>query len=100
MHPLPRRAVPKRKARPPGIPIDGVAVRDRPQDLAGFLATYGDPFRAIGADNDRRVQLALGSAGVPETFVVDGRGIIRHQHIGAIMPQDMASILATHEAAR
>ena len=83
-----------------GIPIDGVAVRDRPQDLAGFLATYGDPFRAIGADNDRRVQLALGSAGVPETFVVDGRGIIRHQHIGAIMPQDMASILAAYEAAR
>ena len=83
-----------------GIPIDGVAVRDRPQDLAGFLATYGDPFRAIGADNDRRVQLALGSAGVPETFVVDGRGVIRHQHIGAIMPQDMASILAAYEAAR
>ena len=83
-----------------GIPIDGVAVRDRPQDLAGFLATYGDPFRAIGADNDRRVQLALGSAGVPETFVVDGRGIIRHQHIGAIMPQDMTSILAAYEAAR
>lgn len=83
-----------------GIPIDGVAVRDRPQDLAGFLATYGDPFRAIGADNDRRVQLALGSAGVPETFIVDGRGIIRHQHIGAIMPQDMASILAAYEAAR
>ena len=83
-----------------GVPIDGVAVRDRPQDLAGFLASYGDPFQAIGADNDRRVQLALGSAGVPETFVVDGRGIIRHQHIGAIMPQDMASIVAAYEAAR
>ena len=39
--------------------------------------------RAIGADTDSRVQIALGSAGVPETFVVDGRGIIRHQHIGA-----------------
>jgi cytochrome c biogenesis protein CcmG, thiol:disulfide interchange protein DsbE len=83
-----------------GIPIDGVAVRDRPQDLAGFLATYGDPFRAIGADNDRSVQMALGSAGVPETFVVDGRGIIRHQHIGAIMAQDMAAIQAAYEAAR
>lgn len=83
-----------------GIPIDGVAVRDRPQDLTAFLAAYGDPFAAIGADNDRRVQLALGSAGVPETFVVDGRGIIRHQHIGAIMPQDMADILAAYEAAR
>ena len=83
-----------------GIPIDGVAVRDRPQDLAGFLTRYGDPFAAIGADNDRRVQLALGSAGVPETFVVDGRGVIRHQHIGAIMPQDMQDIMAAYEAAR
>ena len=83
-----------------GVPIDGIAVRDRPQDLAGFLAAYGDPFQTIGADNDRRVQLALGSAGVPETFVVDGNGVIRHQHIGAIMPQDMADILAAYEAAR
>ena len=83
-----------------GIPIDGVAVRDRPEDLAGFLATYGDPFEAIGADNDRRVQLALGSAGVPETFIVDGNGVIRHQHIGAIMPQDMPAILRAYEAAQ
>ena len=82
-----------------GIPIDGIAVRDRPEDLAGFLATYGDPFEAIGADNDRRVQLALGSAGVPETFIVDGRGVIRHQHIGAIMPEDMPAIVAAYEAA-
>lgn len=83
-----------------GVPIDGIAVRDRPQDLNAFLASYGDPFRSIGADNDRRVQMALGSAGVPETFVVDGQGVIRHQHIGAIMPQDMAAILAAYEAAR
>lgn len=83
-----------------GIPIDGIAVRDREQDLARFLATYGDPFRAIGADVDRRVQMELGSAGVPETFVVDGRGIIRHQHVGAIMPEDMAAIAAAYEAAR
>jgi cytochrome c biogenesis protein CcmG/thiol:disulfide interchange protein DsbE len=83
-----------------GVPIDGIAVRDRPQDLAGFLASYGDPFRTIGADNDRRVQLALGSAGVPETFVIDGSGIIRHQHIGAINPQDVPAIVAAWEAAR
>ena len=83
-----------------GIPIDGVAVRDRPQDLAGFLATYGDPFRAIGADNDRSVQMALGSAGVPETFVIDGRGIIRYQHIGEIRADDIPEIVAAYEAAR
>ncbi len=83
-----------------GVPIDGIAVRDRPEDLAGFLATYGDPFRAIGADNDRRIQLALGSAGVPETFIVDGNNVIRHQHIGAINPGDVAGIIAAYEAAR
>jgi cytochrome c biogenesis protein CcmG/thiol:disulfide interchange protein DsbE len=83
-----------------GVPVVGIAVRDRPEDLAAFLADYGNPFQAIGADSDRQVQLALGSAGVPETFVVDGRGTIRHQHIGAITEGDMAAILAAYEAAR
>jgi len=83
-----------------GVPIDGIAVRDRPEDLARFLSAYGDPFRAIGADVDRRVQMDLGSAGVPETFVVDGRGIIRHQHIGVITDADIPAILAAYEAAR
>ncbi len=83
-----------------GVPIDGIAVRDRQVDLTQFLATYGDPFRAIGADVDRRVQMELGSAGVPETFVIDGSGVIRHQHIGAITEADMPAIVAAYEDAR
>jgi cytochrome c biogenesis protein CcmG, thiol:disulfide interchange protein DsbE len=83
-----------------GVPIVGIAVRDRPDDLARFLGQYGNPFQAIGSDSDRRVQIELGSAGVPETFVVDGQGIIRHQHIGAITDGDVAAILAAYEAAR
>ena len=82
-----------------GIPVDGIAVRDRPEDLTQFLAAYGDPFRSIGADVDRRVQLNLGSAGVPETFIIDGRGIIRHQHIGAITEGDMPAIIAAYQEA-
>jgi cytochrome c biogenesis protein CcmG/thiol:disulfide interchange protein DsbE len=83
-----------------GIPIDGVAIRDRSEDVAAFLTQWGDPFDRIGADPESRVQFALGSSGVPETFVVDGRGIIRHQHIGDIRPEDMAAIVAAYEAAR
>jgi cytochrome c biogenesis protein CcmG/thiol:disulfide interchange protein DsbE len=30
---------------------------------------------------------------VPETFVVDGKGIIRSQHIGAIEPDDAVALL-------
>lgn len=83
-----------------GIPVVGIAIRDRPEDLARFLSTYGDPFSAIGADVDRRVQMSIGSAGVPETFVVDGAGIIRHQHIGEIREEHIPAIVAAWEAAR
>jgi cytochrome c biogenesis protein CcmG/thiol:disulfide interchange protein DsbE len=83
-----------------GVPIDGVAIRDRSEDVAAFLAEWGDPFDRIGADPASRVQFALGSSGVPETFVVDGKGVIRHQHIGDIRPENIAGIIAAYEAAR
>lgn len=86
------------KAR--GVTIEGIAIRDRPEDVAEFLARNGDPYDRIGADMQSNVQMALGSSGVPESFVVDGRGIIRYQHVGPIMPRDVATILAEMEKAR
>ena len=83
-----------------GVAIDAIAIRDRPADVAGFLASHGDPFDRIGSDDNSRVQLALGSSGVPESFVVDGRGIIRYQHIGPIEPDQVPLILAELEKAR
>jgi len=76
-----------------GAEIVAVAIRDRPEDVAGFLQVYGDPFTRIGADQISAVQLSLGSSGVPETFVVDGAGIITHQHIGDIRERDVAILL-------
>jgi cytochrome c biogenesis protein CcmG/thiol:disulfide interchange protein DsbE len=83
-----------------GVPIVGIAIRDRRPDLADFLGRYGNPFRAIGADDQSRVQLALGSSGVPESFVIDSKGVIRLQKIGPINPEDVASIIATVQAAQ
>lgn len=83
-----------------GVVIDGIAVRERPEDLAQFLEQHGNPFERIGADSSSRVQLAFGAAGVPESFVVDGRGVIRYQHIGAIEPDDVPTIMAELEEAR
>ena len=83
-----------------GAPIVAVAVRDRPEDLAAFFARYGNPFSRIGADKVRTVQLLIGSSGVPETFVVDGKGVIRHQHIGEIRPEDVPDLLARLREAR
>ena len=83
-----------------GVVIDGIAIRDRPEDVAAFLASHGDPFARLGSDDNSRVQLALGSSGVPESFVIDGRGIIRYQHVGPIEPSDIPLILAELEKAR
>lgn len=83
-----------------GVPIDAIAIRDRPEDIARFLAEYGDPFENIGMDRDTRVQMSLGSSGVPETFIVDGAGIIRHQHIGVINRDDVPTLIAAYEAAQ
>ena len=83
-----------------GVAIDAVAVRDRPEDVAAFLSRHGDPFTRIGSDPESKVQLALGSSGVPESFIVDGRGIIRYQHMGPIEPQDVPELLRQWEAVR
>lgn len=83
-----------------GVPIDAIAVRDKPEDIARFLSDHGDPYRAIGADPNSRAQFALGSSGVPETFVIDAKGVIRYQHIGDIRPEDVGEILAAYEAAK
>ena len=83
-----------------GVRIDGIAVRDRPEDVADFLKENGDPYQRIGSDTQSSVQMTLGSSGVPESFVVDGRGIIRYQHIGPIMPQDLDRVLAELEKAK
>ena len=83
-----------------GVTIHGVAIRDRPEDIAKFLSRYGDPYARIGLDDRSSMQIALGSAGVPESFVVDGKGVIRLQHIGDIRAEHIPRILAALEAAR
>ena len=79
------------KAR--GATIVGVAIRDRPEDVAAFLAQHGNPYARIGADDLSQLQLAIGSSGVPETFVVDGQGVIRYQHVGDIRREHVPMLL-------
>jgi cytochrome c biogenesis protein CcmG/thiol:disulfide interchange protein DsbE len=76
-----------------GVEINGIAIRDHQEDVTAFLARNGNPFTRIGADDVSSVQLAIGSSGVPETFVIDSRGVIRYQHIGEIRADQVPLIL-------
>ncbi|HZV57533.1 MAG TPA: DsbE family thiol:disulfide interchange protein [Sphingobium sp.] len=77
-----------------GVRIEGVAIRDARADVDRFLERHGNPYDRIGLDARSTLQFHMGSSGVPETFIVDGKGVIRYQHVGPIMPQDMDTILS------
>ena len=79
--------------REQGAQIVGVAIRDRPEDVSRFLAEHGNPYTRIGRDDLSEVQLGIGSSGVPETFVIDGKGRITHQHIGDVRERDVPVLL-------
>jgi len=79
--------------RQAGVEIDGIAIRDAREDVDAFLARNGNPYARIGLDARSSVQMALGSSGVPESFVIDGRGRIAYQHIGDIRADDVPMIL-------
>ena len=77
-----------------GVEVVGIAVHDTAPALDRFLARNGNPYARIGSDDQSRIQLALGSSGVPETFVIDGHGRIVKQHIGVVGEGDVPELLA------
>ncbi|RYE03526.1 MAG: redoxin domain-containing protein [Sphingomonadales bacterium] len=81
------------KLKQMGVEIDGVATADTTPAMQAFLAQNGDPYARIGDDRNRKVQFSLGSAGVPETFVIDARGRIVMQHIGDIREEHLPELL-------
>jgi cytochrome c biogenesis protein CcmG/thiol:disulfide interchange protein DsbE len=67
-----------------GIRLVGINYKDDPENARRFLGALGLPYEAVGVDASGRTFVDWGAYGVPETFVVDGEGIIRHKYIGPI----------------
>ena len=71
-------------------PIVGLNYKDRREDALDWVKRNGDPFIASVHDPAGRVGLDYGVYGVPETYVIDKRGIIRYKHIGPLKPEHAA----------
>ena len=65
-------------------PLFGVNYKDRASAARRFLGRYGNPFVAVGADGNGRTAIDWGVYGMPETFIVNGRGQIIYKHVGPI----------------
>jgi cytochrome c biogenesis protein CcmG/thiol:disulfide interchange protein DsbE len=75
------------------IRLLGINQKDEPENAVRFLGTLGQPFVMIGADPNGRVSLDWGVYGVPETFIVDGNGIIRFKWIGPLSADAVSQTL-------
>jgi cytochrome c biogenesis protein CcmG/thiol:disulfide interchange protein DsbE len=80
-------------AREAGVPVVGLNYKDKPEDAKRWLARHGDPYTNIAADREGRVGIDFGVYGVPETFIIDKQGTIRHKQIGPITPEDLRDTL-------
>ena len=76
-----------------GIPVFGIAYKDKPEDSLRFLRQHGNPFRRLSRDEPGRVAIDWGVYGVPETYLVDRQGIIRWRFAGPITPEILAQDL-------
>lgn len=68
-------------------PIYGLNYKDKADAANRFLVQLGNPYFATLVDADGKVGIDYGVYGVPETFIIDRQGIIRHKHIGPLTPQ-------------
>ena len=70
-----------------GVRIVGINYKDEPQAAQQWLDQHGNPFATVAQDRDGRVGLDWGVYGVPESFVLDAGGVIRHKNIGPLTRQ-------------
>jgi len=72
----------------------GIAYKDAPPKTQGFLSRLGDPFSQRLVDRDGRAGIEFGVTGVPETYLVDARGVILAKHTGPMDPDNAQALLA------
>lgn len=66
------------------VPIYGLNYKDK-RDLAlQWLDEFGNPYTASIVDPEGRIGIDYGVYGVPETYVIDKNGVIRHKQIGPV----------------
>ena len=66
------------------IKIIGINYKDNPKKTIEWLKNLGNPYSDIPIDKNGRIAIDWGVYGIPETFIVNSKGIIKYRHIGPI----------------
>lgn len=76
-----------------GVPLWGIAYKDKTPATDAFLKRHGDPYTRIARDEAGQVGIDWGVTGVPETYLIDAKGLVRWRYVGPLS-QDAAQGLA------
>ncbi|KPK20567.1 MAG: thiol:disulfide interchange protein [Betaproteobacteria bacterium SG8_41] len=74
-------------AKSGAAPLYGLNYKDERKDGIAWLKQFGDPYVLSAYDRDGRIGIDYGVYGVPETYVIDKKGVIRYKRIGALTPE-------------
>ena len=69
------------------MPVIGYNYKDDETDAKNWLAQHGNPYDMVIVDREGRTAIDFGVYGAPESFLVDGKGIIRYKRIGPLTPE-------------
>jgi cytochrome c biogenesis protein CcmG/thiol:disulfide interchange protein DsbE len=75
------------------VPVIGLNYKDARDDGTRWLREFGNPYTLSAFDSDGRVGIDYGVYGVPETFVIDKRGVIRMKFTGPLTQEAISQKL-------
>lgn len=76
-----------------GVALYGLVYKDTPTKARAFLDELGDPYQRIDLDNDGHAGIEWGVYGVPETFIIDGHGIVRLRYPGPLVGNALTEVI-------
>ena len=66
------------------LKIVGINYKDNPEKALLWLKKLGNPYSEVVEDNKGKIAIDWGVYGIPETFIVNSKGIIKYRHIGPV----------------
>jgi len=75
------------------VPVVGLNYKDGRNEGSQWLREHGNPYLVSAFDADGRVGIDYGVYGVPETFVIDKKGVIRMKFTGPLTREAIGSKL-------
>ena len=74
----------KRFSNEKGIRVIGINYKDNPDNAIKWLKNLGNPYSDVPLDDNGRIAIDWGVYGIPETFIINSKGIIKYRHVGPI----------------